>query len=310
MRDPYSVLGVKRDASADEIKRAFRRLAKAYHPDRKSEDPKAQERFGEANTAYEILGDPTKRKAFDRGEIDAEGKPRAPMHPGFDPAGFGAGQSGFRFDTGAGSPFGSGGRGDPRDIFSDLFRQFESGGQSAAHGGYAGAGAKRSTIPPGEDAALDALVTLEEVATGSTRRITLPDGRTVEVTIPKGVMNGTTMRLKGQGHPSPFGGPNGDCLVTMRYARHARFVVDGQDLRASVPVPLRDAVLGGSVRVPTLQGEVEVTVPAWTSGGKTLRLRGKGLPAKDKTGDLFITLEISLGTQDAELEAFFRRKKT
>lgn len=308
MRDPYSVLGVKREASADEIKRAFRRLAKAYHPDRKSEDPKAQERFNEANTAYEILGDDTKRKAFDRGEIDAEGKPRATASPGFDPAGFGGGQGGFRFDTGGG-PYGAGGRGDPRDIFSDLFRQFETGGQNAPRGGYAGAGTKRSTIPPGEDAELEALVALEDVAAGGSKRITVPDGRTIEVSVPKGVTSGTTMRLKGQGHPSPFGGANGDCLVTLRFARHARFAVEGQDLRASVPVPLRDAVLGGTVRVPTLQGEVEVTVPIWTSGGKTLRLREKGLPGKGRTGDLFITLEISLGPQDPELEGFFRRKK-
>ncbi|KAF0230408.1 MAG: hypothetical protein FD175_1730 [Beijerinckiaceae bacterium] len=304
MRDPYTVLGVKRDANADEIKRAFRKLAKASHPDYNKTDPKAQERFSEINSAYEILGDDAKRKAFDRGEIDAEGKPRASMHPGFDPAGFGGpqgGAGGFRFD------FGGGGKGDPRDIFSDIFRQFETGGKEAPRGAHAGQH-RRSPIPPGEDVELEAAITLEEVAGGGTRRVTLPDGRTVEVSVPKGVANGATMRLKGQGHPSPFGGPNGDVLVTLRYSRHTLFTLDGADLRIAVPVPIRDAVLGGSVRVPTLQGAVEVTVPAWTSGGKTLRLRGKGLPLKDQTGDLYVTLQIDLGPNDPEIEGFFRRK--
>lgn len=311
MRDPYTVLGVKRDASADEVKRAFRKLAKASHPDYNKTDPKAQERFSEINSAYEILGDEAKRKAFDRGEIDADGKPRATMNAGFDPAGFGGGPGGFRFDFGSGGPSG-GGRGDPRDIFSDLFRQFEGGGKEAPRGGFAGGhagGHRRSSIPPGEDVELEAAITLEEVASGVTKRVMLPDHRTVEVKVPQGVANGATMRLKGQGQASPFGGASGDALVTLRYIRHNLFTVDGADLKVSVAVPIRDAVLGGSLRVPTLQGAVEVTVPAWTSGGKTLRLRGKGLPAKDRTGDLFVTLEIDLGAPDPELEGFFRRKK-
>lgn len=307
MRDPYAVLGVTRDASADEIKRAFRKFAKAYHPDRNTGDPKAQERFSELNTAYEILGDDAKRKAFDRGEIDTEGKPRGFQHPGFDQAG--AGPGGFRFDFGAGgaSP---GGKGDPRDFFSDIFRQFEGGrepprGSANAYGG----GQRRSSIPPGEDMELEAAIALEDVANGGTKRIMLPDGRTVEAKVPQGIANGATLRLKGQGHPSPFGGPSGDVLITLRYTRHARFVVDGADLRVSVPVPLRDAIIGGAVRVPTLQGEVEVTIPAWTSGGKTLRLRGKGLPLKERAGDLFVSLDIDLGVPDPEIEGFFRRRK-
>jgi DnaJ-class molecular chaperone len=311
MRDPYSVLGVKRDASAEDVKRAFRKLAKSSHPDYNKADPKAQERFSEVNSAYEILGEPAKRQAFDRGEIDADGKPRATMNSGFDPAGFGGapgGAGGFRFDFGGGGPFKGGARGDPRDAFSDIFRQFETGGAQQPRGGQP-SGSKRSAIPPGEDVELEAAITLEDVANGGVKRVMLPDGRTVEVTVPKGVANGATMRLKGQGHSSPFGGVAGDALVTLRYSRHTLFTLDGADLRASVPVPIRDAVLGGSVRVPTLQGEVEVTVPAWTSGGKTLRLRAKGLPMKDRTGDLLITLEIDLGAPDPDLEAFFRGKK-
>jgi DnaJ-class molecular chaperone len=196
-----------------------------------------------------------------------------------------------------------GARPDPRDMFSDLFRQFETPGRDEPRT------SRASPIPAGEDIELEAAIALEDVVAGGSRRITLPDGRAVEVNIPKGAANGATLRLRGQGHPSPFGGPNGDVRVTLRYQRHPRFVVDGQDLRLSVAVPIRDAVLGGAIRVPTLQGEVEVTVPAWTSGGKTLRLRGKGLPVKDGNGDLFVSLDIDLGPPDPEMEGFFRRRR-
>ncbi|MCA0407185.1 MAG: DnaJ domain-containing protein [Proteobacteria bacterium] len=310
MRDPYTVLGVKRDAGAEDIKRAFRKLAKTYHPDYNKDDPKAAERFAEVNSAYEVLGDEAKRKAFDRGEIDADGKPRGFEHSfGGGP---GAGAGGFRFDFGTGgNPFqgargGAGGAGNPRDFFSDLFRQFDSSGRGAEPP--PGAGGRRSSIPPGDDVSLDTAVSLEDVASGGARRITLPDGRTVELNIPKGVANGATLRLKGQGHPSPFGGPSGDVLVTVRYAAHATFTADGADLRASLNVPLKDAVLGGPVRVPTLTGAVELTVPAWSSGGKVFRLKGKGLPLKERTGDLLVTLQIDLGAPDPELEALLRRK--
>lgn len=306
MRDPYIVLGVKREAGAEDIKRAFRKLAKTYHPDYNKNDPKAAERFAEINSAYEVLGDEAKRKAFDRGEIDADGKPRGFEHP------FGAGGAqggGFKFDFGAGGPFQGargGAQGNPRDFFSDIFRQFESGPRGGAE--QAG-GPRRSSIPSGEDLTLEAAITLEEVASGATRRITLPDSRTVELNIPKGVANGATLRLKGQGHPSPFGGPSGDALVTLRYTRHTEFTPDGADLRATIALPLADAVLGGPLRVPTLSGPVELTIPAWSSGGKVFRLKGKGLPLKDRTGDLLVTLQIDLGSHDAELEAFFRRRK-
>lgn len=312
MRDPYTVLGVKRDANADEIKRAFRKLAKAYHPDYNKSDPKAAERFAEVNAAHEILGDEAKRRQFDAGEIDAEGKPRGFEHAfggGHPGAGHpGGGPGGFRFDFGGGGPFG--GRagtsgGDPKDFFSDLFKQFETGGRGSAH---PGAGARRSSIPPGEDVTLEAAVTLEDVAQGGTRRITLPDARTVELNIPKGVANGATLRLKGQGHASPFGGPSGDVLVTLRYSRHTDFTPDGADLRTSLTVPLRHAVLGGPLRVPTLTGAVELNLPAWSSGGKVFRLKGKGLPLKDRAGDLLVTVQIDLGPPDAELEALLRRK--
>lgn len=300
MPDPYQTLGVKRDASADEIKRAYRKLAKTYHPDHNRGDAKAATRFAEVNNAYEILGDETKRRQFDRGEIDADGKPRAFSDLGGGGGFPGGGAGGFKFD------FGGGPGGNPRDIFSDLFRQFEGGPRDPFAGQAKGSG--RRGPPPGEDITVETNVPLERVASGGAHRVMMPDGRTLEINVPKGVANGATMRLRGQGHPSPFGAANGDALVTIRFAKHPTFGMEGNDLRVSVPVPIRDAVLGGSVRVPTLTGEVEVTVPAWTSGGKTLRLRGKGLPRGEQTGDLLVTLEIDLGPHDPEVEGFFRRR--
>lgn len=304
MPDPYQVLGVKRDASAEDIKRAYRKLAKASHPDHNRGDVKAAARFAEANNAYEILGDEAKRKSFDRGEIDAEGKPRAAYSdfsgggPGF---GGGAGPGGFRFD------FGHGPGGNPRDAFSDLFRQFEGGAQDP-FAGQARRGSGRSGPPPGEDISIETAIPLELVATGGAHRVSLPDGGAVEINVPKGIAAGATMRLKGRGRPSPFGAMPGDALVTIRYQRHPRFTVDGADLRVAVAVPIRDAVIGGSVRVPTLSGEAEMTVPPWTSGGKTMRMRGRGLPLKEGTGDLFVSLDVDLGAPDPEVEGFFRRR--
>ncbi len=334
MRDPYTVLGVARDAGSEDIKRAFRKLAKQYHPDHNKSDSKAQERFSQINTAYEILGDAQKRKAFDRGEIDGEGKPRGFGPSGGDPrAAGGPGAGGFQFDFGAGGPFGGGGKG--TDFFSDIFRKFDqqardprqgSGGQGAGRQGTSrqGAGGQGAesgsgpwgdarnagragrSAPIGEDLTIESAVSLEEVATGGTRKVTLPDGRQIELRIPAGIANGAVLRLKGQGYPSPFGGAAGDVLVTLRFARHPRFTVEGQDLRIHVRVSLKEAVLGGKVIVPTLEGEVEMAVPAWTSGGKTLRLRGKGLPHKDQRGDLYAYLDIDLGPHDPALEAFLR----
>jgi DnaJ-class molecular chaperone len=308
MADPYATLGVKREASAEEIKRAYRKLAKTWHPDHNKDNPKAAARFSEINSAYEILGDEAKRKSFDRGEIDGDGKPRFTGNP-FEGAGAGAGgPGGFRYDFGTSGPFGGARGGDPRDIFSDLFRKFETGGPDPARGQARSQGG-RSPIPPGDDIALEAAVSLETIASGGTIRVTIYDGRSLEVKVPAGAANGSTMRLKGQGRPSHFGGANGDVLVTLRYQRHARFTADGVDLRVAVPVPIRDAVVGGALRVPTLDGEVELTIPAWTSGGKTLRLKGKGLPSKERQGDLYVTLDIDLGPHDPEMEGYFRRRK-
>jgi DnaJ-class molecular chaperone len=315
MPDPYSVLGIKRDANADEIKRAYRRLAKAHHPDRNREDPKAQDKFAALNAAYEILGDEEKRRAFDRGEIDGDGKPRASGFGAsdFQSSGFKAGPGGMKFEFGGSSPFGMGGFGgksgaDPRDIFSDLFRQFDLNQQAPPRNSHAQGTSGAARPAPGQDVTLEVEVPLETIAAGGTTRVNLPDERVLEVKIPQGMANGATMRLKGQGKGGA--GARGDALLTIRYARHKRFTPDGADLRVSVPVPLRIGVLGGSARVPTLDGEVEITIPAWTSGGKTLRLRGKGLPLKERTGDLLVTLDLDLGEKDDALETFFRARSS
>lgn len=304
MRDPYDVLGVAKTASAAEIKKAFRHLAKKYHPDQNKNDPKAKEKFSEANSAYEILGDEKKKGQFDRGEIDAEGKPRFTGFEGFGagPGGYSRAQRGsggaehFEFHYGGGDP----GRGgfDPSDIFSDLF------------GG--GAGGRRARTAPrrGEDVALQVTITLPEAVKGGHTRVFLPNGRTLEVAIPAGLDDGKQIRLRGQGHAAPPGGEPGDAIVTVKVAPHPLFQIAGRDLRLDLPLAFYEAVLGGKVAAPTLDGQVELTVPAGSNGGRTLRLRGKGLPAGDgkPAGDLYVTLKIVLPEgADPELEAFAQK---
>jgi DnaJ-class molecular chaperone len=298
MRDPYDVLGVAKNASEAEIKKAFRTLAKKYHPDSHSKDKNAANKFQEVNAAYEIVGDKEKRAQYDRGEIDANGQPR-----GFDPGAQGWG-GGFRHG-GRGEHGGPGGfrwqtseEGfDAEDILSDLF-----GGLGGRRGG--GRQPRR-----GEDLQFTTTVTLEEAAQGGTRRIVLGDGRQVEVKIPAGVKDGQTIRLRGQGVPGRRGGPAGDALITVQLALHPRFQRDGRDLRLELPITLQEAVLGGKVTVPTLSGPVALTVPANSNTGATLRLKGKGLPGQggDPAGDLYVRLAVALpDARDPALEAFAR----
>ncbi|HXE23296.1 MAG TPA: DnaJ C-terminal domain-containing protein [Roseiarcus sp.] len=298
-RDPYDVLGVAKHASAAEIKSAFRKLAKKYHPDQ-SKEARAKERFAEVGTAYEILGDEKKRKAFDRGEIDAEGKPRAPQFEGF---GFGRGGGGradfrnFGFDFGSGGFSTESGSIDP-DILSELF----------------GAGRSRARSSParGEDIGVSVAVPLETIAHGGSIRVALPTGKTLDVAIPLGIEEGKSIRLRGQGHPGNRGGSPGDVLVTIRYAPHPHFKVEGRDLRLDLPITLYEAVLGGRVRAPTLGGEVELSVAPGANAGRVLRLKGKGLPAggEQPAGDLLAQLRIVLPSEpDAELTALMRKMR-
>jgi DnaJ-class molecular chaperone len=296
-RDPYEIIGIPRSASEAEIKKAYRRRAKELHPDRNINDPKAQERFSELNSAYEIIGDAAKRPQFDRGEIDADGKPR---FKGFE---------GFSSGGGRSQPFGRGGSPgfDASDIFGEMFGDAMRRGQAAPS---QGPGRGRAGPPKGDDVTASLTITLAESAEGSTRQVRLPTGREVEISIPKGVIDGKVMRLRGLGQPSPFGGESGDVLLTVRIKADERFTVDGKDLSVRVRVPLATAVLGGPMRVPTLTGEVEMHLPAMTSSGKSFRLRAKGLPGNGGTGDLYAVIDIDLPGDDAELAELMRRRET
>ncbi|MCE1234998.1 MAG: DnaJ domain-containing protein [Hyphomicrobiales bacterium] len=328
MRDPYDVLGVGRSASADEIKKAFRRLAKKHHPDQNREDPKAKEAFAEVNSAYEILGDAAKKGQFDRGEIDAEGKPRFTGHPG----------GGFDFRS-AGGPFGGGRGGRPghgggpefddflTDILGQAFGGRARGGMGGTGGGGGGpggmggmgsgpggmggmgGGGRGGPRARGEDVEVEARVSLEDVAAHAKVRVELPTGRTLDVQLPEGVSDRQQIRLKGQGHA---GAPSGDAIVTVVFEKHPQFRVNGHDLEIDAPVALEDAVLGGRVRVPTLSGAVEITLPAGTTGAKELRLKGKGLPTKaGGLGNLYVKPRIVLPESgDAELAAFLQARRS
>jgi DnaJ-class molecular chaperone len=296
MRDPYEVLGVSRTASEAEIKSAFRKLAKKHHPDTNKSDPKAKERFNEVNAAYEIVGDKAKRKQFDRGEIGADGKPRFQAGPGFGGfEGFGrrsaqpdqGGARTFRWSTG-GPDEGF----DSDDILSDILGGFTRQRQ-------------RTHTQPAHDVTATTAVTLEQLIRGDKVRVDLPTGKTVEVAIPPGTRSGQSIRLKGQGR----GAPAGDAIVTVDFVPHPVFRVEGDTLRRDVSITLDEAVLGAKVRVPTLDGPVTLTVPPNSSGGRALRLKGKGLPrAGGDRGDLLVNLRIVLPEGgDPDLDALMQK---
>lgn len=300
MRDPYLILGVTKSASADQIKKAYRTLAKKYHPDQNPNDPKAKEKFAEANAAYEIIGDDKKRGQFDRGEIDAEGKPRFQGFEGAG-AGFGGARPGggfehFEFNMGGGRPGGF----DPSDLFADLFGAKARGARA------------RSPQHKGEDVTLQVAISLQDSIKGTRTKVTLPTGKTLEVTIPEGVEDGRQIRLKGQGMAGRAGGEAGDALITVKVAKHPFFKVEGRDLRLELPVTIYEAVLGAKLQIPTLDGAVEMSIPPHSNGGRTMRLRGKGLPARTglAAGDLLVNLRIVMpDTPDHDLENEMRRLK-
>ena len=321
MRDPYEVLSVDRKASAGDIKSAFRRLAKKLHPDANKNDPKAASRFAEINAAYEILGEADKRKAFDRGEIDAEGKPRfrgfegyggGAGGPGGRPGGFAPesefetfnfGPEGFTRGTRRGRAGGGGGGG--FGGFEDILREAFGG----ARRGGAGAAFEPEEISAGANVTAALTVSLPDAAHGVTQRLRLPSGKDVEVKIPAGIGNGQQIRLRGQGMTGPGGA--GDLLISVSIAPHPTFTLEGADIRLDLPVTLYEAVLGAKVRVPTLDRPVEIAIPAGTSSGRTFRLKGKGFPAKAARGDLLATVRIMLPEKsDPELEALMKKWQT
>ncbi len=279
MADPYTILGVARGASEKDVKSAYRKLAKEFHPDRNQGKPKAAERFSEITQAYDLLSDKDKRARFDRGEIDFDGNPLGFGYGG-GPGG-GGNQRGFRADGFEG--FQPGG-GDLGDIFEGLF-----GGR----GGMGGGGSRGRPAPKGANVQYRLSVTLPDAATRATQRITLADGKTIDLKLPAGVEDGTQMRLAGKGEAGP-GGP-GDATVVVQIQPHAFFRREGDNLRLDLPIALDEAVNGAKVKVPTPDGAVMLTVAPGSSSGKTLRLKGKGFSRKDGTrGDQLVTLEIQL----------------
>jgi DnaJ-class molecular chaperone len=298
---------VQRGASAAAIKSAYRKLAKKHHPDSNKNDPKAAERFSELNSANEIIGDEDKRKQFDRGEIDAEGKPRFQGFPGGDPRGRAGGPGGgfesYSFRTGGAGPGGVGGGG-----FEDILNSMFGG---AARGPRPGRATPFEFDSGGIGLDLDLsvamTVSLEEAVKGGEKRVRLPNGKELNVKIPAGVAAGQQIRLKGQGETAA-GHPPGDLLITVSIAPHALFKIDGSDLRVDLPITLYEAVLGGKVRVPTLGSAVELSIPKNTSSGRTFRLKGKGLPKVGGAGDLYVTTRIILPDgNDAELETLMQK---
>jgi DnaJ-class molecular chaperone len=307
MRDPYAVLGVAKSANEKEIKAAFRKLAKQYHPDANANDPSAVARFNEANQAYEILGDKEKRAQFDRGEIDAEGKQK---FQGFSGDPFGAARRGGRP---GGFDFRSSGRTEDfasESMFSDFFEQAFSGAGRRGAGDGPGFTSARNAAAKGADIKATLAIRLEDIIAGDKVEAEFPTGKRLAIRLPDGVEDGQTVRLKGQGQPSPVpGGKAGDALVTFGFVPHPRFRVDGRNLVHDLAVPLKTAVLGGKIEVETLSGRVSLTIPPWTSSGKTFRLKGKGLTTTaGGRGDLLVSTRVTLPKDDPELEALFRQR--
>lgn len=304
--DPYATLGVARGASEKDIKSAYRKLAKELHPDRNKDNPKAAERFSKVTQAYDLLSDKDKRARFDRGEIDADGNPANPfagMGGGFGGGGYGGGGGGFRPEDLRGqNPFGSGADGvDLGDLFEGLF-----GGGTRTRGGSpfgGGFGGQQQSAPPrkGADIAYRLRVPFIDAATLKPQRITLADGKTIDLKLPEGLESGTQMRLKGKGQAGPGGA--GDGIVTIDIEPHRLYRRDGDDVRLDLPITVDEAVGGGKVRVPTVDGPVMMTIKPGTSGGTVLRLKGKGFSRKGGgRGDQLVNLEIQLPQDLAELE--------
>ena len=298
MADPYATLGVARNATEKDIKSAYRKLAKELHPDRNKDNPKAAERFSDVTKAYDLLSDKDKRAQFDRGEIDADGNPAMPFGMGgggFGGGGFHPGAGGARgFSAQDFEGFGGAEGLDIGDIFEGLF----------GRGGMGGATAGRRPPPPrkGANVQYRLRVPFADAASLKAQRITLADGKTIDLKLPAGVEDGTQMRLSGKGEPGPAG--PGDALVTIMIEPHPFFRRDGDDVRLDLPVTLDEALQGAKVKVPTVDGAVMLTVAPGSGSGKVLRLKGKGFTKKGGgRGDQLVTLEIELPDDVRELAA-------
>lgn len=293
MRDPYEVLGISRSASAEDIKKTYRKLARSLHPDLNPGDAKAEERFKEVTAAYDLLSDETRRGRFDRGEINADGSEKMRNPWGNARGGQGGGPRGGPGGFGFDSMFSE------DDLFSEMFRSASRGSGGRQH----------SAPRKGADVHYSLTVTFEEAALGAARTITLTNGKKINVKVPPACEDGKSLRLKGMGSPGQLGGADGDALVEITVAAHPVFRRDGQDVIADLPVTLKEAVLGAKVVVPTVDGRVTVAIPEGSNSGTTLRLRGRGIPAaansETQRGDQLVRLRITLpDPQDADLKAF------
>jgi DnaJ-class molecular chaperone len=282
--DLYSALGVAKTATPEDIAKAYRKLAKKLHPDLNPGDKAAEEKFKQISAAYSILNDEEKRGRYDRGEIDAFGQERPQQQYYRD---FAGGPEGARYHTSAGFED----MGEFSDLFGDLF------GRGRARGG-------QRFAMRGQDAQYRLGIDFLEAVNGAKKRITLPDGNTLDVTIPAGASDGLVMRLKGKGMPGMGGAEPGDALVEVSVAPHPVFTREGNDIVVELPITFDEAVLGGKVEVPTTTGRVAVTIPAGANSGQILRLKGKGVKAKGGTGDQLVKLSVVLpDSVDDDLKA-------
>jgi DnaJ-class molecular chaperone len=289
--DLYATLGVARDASADDIRRAYRGLAKQHHPDLNPGNKAAEERFKAVASAYDILGDTDKRGRYDRGEIDAAGAEARPENPSYRGYAEGAPGARYRQSAGAGPDMSEA---DLGDLFEDLF---------------AGNREQRGNAPRrGRDQGFTLTIDFLDAVTGATKRLALPEGKGLDVRIPPGIEDGQTMRLRGQGSPGRQGAPAGDALIEIHITPHRFFRREGRDVHLDIPIILSEAVLGGKIMVPTPTGPVSMAVPPRSDSGARLRLRGRGVAAHggQPAGDEFVTLKVVLGDADDALETFLR----
>ena len=283
MRDPYEILGVAKTATADDIRKAYRKLAKKLHPDLNPGDKRAEEQFKEVAAANDLLSDPDKRRRFDAGEIDASGAEKAPPNARYyrDYAG----ETGHPYE-GRGA-YGDFAQGD--DMFAELLRR----------------AAEQARRRPGADLHYELQVEFLDAANGATRTITLPGGGTLQVTIPGGVEDGQILRLRGKGAPSPGEGEPGDALVQIVVRPHRFFTREGDNILLDLPVTVKEAALGAEVRAPTTTGSVMLKIPKRSNTGDMLRLRGKGVKKRDGAGDELVKLKVMMPAEaEPELETF------
>ena len=303
--DLYQRLGVQRGASEAEIKKAYRSLAKQLHPDRNKDKPDAAKRFSDVTQAYDLLSDKDKRAQYDRGEIDEEGNPKMPFGSGF--GGYSPGAGGARPGAGPGGGFegfqGGFGGADAADL-SDLFEGLFGAANAGRGGGGFSGFRQRSRMPQkGADVAYRLKIPFIDAVALKPQRITLADGKTIDVKLPKGVESGTRIRLAGKGEEGPGG--RGDAIVTIDIAPHRFFTRDGNNIRLTLPVTLKEAVLGAKVKVPTPEGPVMLSIPKGTTSGKVLRLKGRGFTGRDgKRGDQLVAAEIDVPASDPDLQKF------